>query len=107
MGQVYDGGVNPREMELNGDNNDHSEYIYHDVTLMFPYQNMCTIYNIITRFSIWSFTASHTHSLCFFVMLMLRIAPFFHYIARRELGVVMYAPNVMGARGPRKMQVSD
>lgn len=52
MGQVYDGGVNPREMELNGDNNDHSEYIYHDVTLMFPYQNMCTIYNIITRFSI-------------------------------------------------------
>ena len=26
---------------------------------------------------------------------------------RRELGVVMYAPNVLGARGPRKMQVGN
>ena len=24
---------------------------------------------------------------------------------RRELGAVMYAPNVLGSRGPRKMQV--
>lgn len=26
--------------------------------------------------------------------------------ARQELGVVLYESNVMGARGPRKMQVS-